>query len=779
MLRRVQTISHVGNYLETRAGNVSFGHVTVIYGDNRNGKSTLCDILRSLSLNDPSLITDRKSIVSSKQPNEIQQKIELKFDGQKNSVIFANNKWESLPPECSKLYVFDHSFIHRNVMTGTAYTRENSDSISSFILGENAERFKLLEESNKQLRDDNKKLSELKSQLSRHDISDVDRFAASPLPSDTIEVINSKLTAIESLEKDLSIQASNIDQITLRPNLEFIINHKDIKRDLDSINKCLSSSIESVHEESKAFVKAHKQHIKHPQSFDGWAIKGMQYLKDKCPFCGQGLDPNAQSLIDSYKTAFDNSFQRFMTETKANIMQLQKVSLIDSRIDYIQEQHKRNIMILGSYIEKEVKEELADPILTLADSLESIQQCDLDLHNTYISYSERINNSLNEKRDSPYQPFTPIDFTALLDKLSVLNNSINQYNLIIGEINQLLIDFKKSQDSQSILKQKDSLYKKKSILRMYKKRIELNDCCVNFLDLKSKVKKNQASYEEAKTKLESNQEIFLETYFNRINTIFRQIGSSGFEISRKINRGGIKTVYDLEVTFNGKKISRHKFNSLFSESDRRALALSIFLSKIELLPDEDKKKAILVLDDPVTSFDNERISSILHLLNTLKSSVKQMIITTHYRGMASQTIKQFKDVVAIKIIQKNDGSHLEQATKSEMKETAHDKAYSEIMSFIERKTQDNKIKMLRPFLEEEVKIRYRHPLKTLNLMENCSFGKQITALKDAGYITPKVAESLESFKDQLNIPSHELTLNSIEDCRSHAENMMNFIYTEL
>lgn len=78
---------------------------------------------------------------------------------------------------------------------------------------------------------------------------------------------------------------------------------------------------------------------------------------------------------------------------------------------------------------------------------------------------------------------------------------------------------------------------------------------------------------------------------------------------------------------------------MFSESDRRALALCIFLSKIYLLSEDEKSKAILIMDDPVTSFDEERISCILQRLYELQPNVKQMFITTHYKGMAAKTSK--------------------------------------------------------------------------------------------------------------------------------------------
>lgn len=780
VLKRIQTIDNVGNYFGVKAGNIPFEHVTIIYGENRNGKSTLCDILHSLSLNQPQLIIDRKSIIPATPPNQIKQKIEISFEGQPGTVKFINNNWDSLPSDSSKLYVFDHSFIHRNVMTGTAYTRGNSENISSFILGENAVKFEILEVSNQQLRNDRKELANITASLRTHGVLDIDNFVISPLPAQTTEEIDLQIAGFEGLQDALSLQISNINQITRRSNLEGISNHRDIVRELDDINSCLSLGMESVHEASKAAVSVHKQSIRNPNYFNGWAAKGIQHLKDDCPFCGQELEQDAQSLIESYRTAFDNSFQNFMTQTRASITRLQRTTLINSNIDYIREQNERNLICLQSYIEDEIKEQLdSEYIPKLSCSLADIEQKLAELNIAHNDDAKVIKSSLEAKQEIPYDAIASIDFTNLIAKLTAFNNSIAQYNTIKDEINAILMQFKGAQDAQVLEEEKRALAQDKTILRSHKKRIVLDSYCVNYSTLKNKIEKDQADYDTSKAALEEEQETFLETYFTQINTFFCRIGSPDFAISRTVNRGGTRTVYDLGVTFKGEAISKDKFNCLFSESDRRALALCIFLSKIELLPANERKNAILVMDDPVTSFDNERISSILQILYTLKDTVKQIIITTHYKGMVSAVMKQFKDSKVMKIIQTNSGSSLAKATRSEMTATAHDEVYNEIMSFVERRTQDNKITMLRPFLEVEMRNRYRLPLKNLVLNESDSFGKCISSLEENNHISAATAASLNGYKDSLNIPSHELPLLNLDDCRVQAQNLMNFIYSDL
>ena len=56
MLERIQLISHVGNYFQANSGSIQFQPVSIIYGENRNGKTTLCDIFYSLAINNPQLV---------------------------------------------------------------------------------------------------------------------------------------------------------------------------------------------------------------------------------------------------------------------------------------------------------------------------------------------------------------------------------------------------------------------------------------------------------------------------------------------------------------------------------------------------------------------------------------------------------------------------------------------------------------------------------------------------------------------------------------------------
>ena len=128
--------------------------------------------------------------------------------------------------------IFDHGFIHRNVMTGINYTRENSTNMSGFILGENAAQFEILELRNQKLRHDRKALNGIKTQLNGHNIGNVDTFVNLPLTEKTLEELDLELQASKEKQFRLNTQISNIRHVSLRPILEHITKPRVIEDNL-------------------------------------------------------------------------------------------------------------------------------------------------------------------------------------------------------------------------------------------------------------------------------------------------------------------------------------------------------------------------------------------------------------------------------------------------------------------------------------------------------------------------------------------------------------------
>lgn len=782
MLKKIKLIQGVGNFTKTVAGGIDFGEVTVVYGENRNGKSTLCDVMHSLSEDAPDFIMHRKSI-----PNDQTKppKVEFMFDTATGNVTskFENGQWQVKTPDCSKLYVFDQSFIHRNVITGQKQERPNSENMTSFILGEsNTALFKALADMNNNLRDERALLSSIEGQFAPHAVGNVPEYVNSPLPEETKEQLEANVAAHEASKQQIKTTINNIDKIKRRNVLSAVGVQVNFSQACDSINTVLASSLQNVHQDSLVKLQNHmSNHVNNSAIFKGWASQGVTQIKDACPFCGQSLSADAQGLIAAYQQAFNAEFDRFNIQTRQILNGLRQPFLIPNTRESLVQQHQSNKQVFELYVEPQITTNQALAPLTV--SLEQKHEAILTCFDAVIENSQQAiefwTPRLDKKFATPYESAELIDFGVLNAAATTYNQAIYDYWAVAEQINAILNTHKASLSEVQLNGQLEAVTQQQAQANLALKRIALEPLCVQYRKKLAAVNGLDTAYRAQKQQLEQSQTAYLDTYFNLINELFRQLGSSNFEIAKVPNNRGRQVIYDLRVKFKGEDIPTDKINTVFSESDRRALALCIFLAKVMSLPVEEKAKAILVLDDPVTSFDNERIALILNKLDELQRTIKQLVITTHYKGMAAKAVKKFRRCAkSVKLVHGAETCSIVAVEIDDMMATAHDVAFDRIKAFINRETNNDILTTLRPFFEEEIRHRFKKQLIDLGEAKS-DLSVCTAALRDNGFITAELEARLSAIRDTLNTPMHEIGGDALENTRALADQIINVVYNEL
>lgn len=783
MLKKVKLIQGIGNFTKTAAGGVDLGDVTIIYGENRNGKSTFCDVMRSLSENDTSFVLNRKSI-----PDDLTKppKVELMFGTQAGSItaIFENDQWQVKNPECSKLYVFDQSFIHRNVITGQKLERSNSESMTSFILGENnTALFSALAVINNNLREERRLLTNIEGQFTTHSVGNVSEYINTALPTETKEQLEAKTTEKEASKHQVTTTIQNIDEIKRRNVLSAVGEQVNYASECDSINTVLATNLQNIHEDSLASLQNHvTNHVNNSATFKGWASQGIAQVKDDCPFCGQALSTDAQNLITAYQQVFDAEFDRFNSATRQTLNGLRQPFSIPNTRENLIQHHQANKQLFQLYVEPQIttNPEMAS-LASLLDQKHDVICVSFD---ALLANSQQATDfwipRLESKFATPYEPAELVSFDVLKTSAATYSQAIYDYWVVAEKINTIFNTYKKTLNEEQLNSQLTDISQQQIQINFALKRIALEPLCVQYRQQQTTVNNLKTTYNVQKEQLEQSQTVYLDTYFNLINELFRQLGSSNFEIIKAPNNRGTQVIYDLRVKFKGEDISSDKINTVFSESDRRALALCIFLAKVLSLSPEERAKAILVMDDPVTSFDNERIELILIKLDELQRGVKQLILTTHYKGMAAKTAKKFRHCAkALKLVDGNDTCQIHAVEIGDMIATDHDIAFDRIKAFVERETHDDIRTSLRPFIESEIRFRYKRPLVELGKSSLSDLSPCIEELKNNGNITSDVEARLSSIINSLNTPMHEIGDNPLESTRSLAEQILNVVYNDL
>ena len=782
MLKRIKLIQGIGTFTQSRPSGIELAKVTVIYGENRYGKSTLCDILHSLAEDMPDYIMNRQSIPND--PNK-PVKVDLQFSTINNNVVlsFENGQWHPKSPDCSKLYVFDQNFIHRNVITGEKLERPNSVNMTSFILGEsNAALFKSLAETNDILRKNRKLLTTIEDKFIPHSIGSVQSYANSALPNETKEQLDGITNTCNKEEQETIFTIQNINKIKQRNELRAIGNQVDYIAACESINNVLQSSLQNIHQESLLTLQNHMaNHVNDPATFKGWAGEGLTQIKNNCPFCGQIFHKDTQNLITAYQNAFNDEFERFNIQTKQSLNNLrQPFVLLDTHESIIQ-QHNANKQILELYVEPQIKSnQLLSPLIV---SLEDKHKAILTSFDIILAGKQQAMDfwvpRLEQKYLTPYEPAEQIDFKGLLDIAGAYNQSIYDYWNIAEQINLIFDTYKQSINETQLNNKLTTIAQQKTEATFALKRIVLEPVCTEYRQQVVNNNQQKVSYDAYKEQLEQSQTDYLNTYFTLINQLFKQFGSGDFEIIKVPNYKGKLVIYDLRVKFKGENIPADKINTIFSESDRRALALCIFLAKIISLPIDERAKAILILDDPVTSFDNERVALILNKLDEIQRTIKQLIITTHYKSMAAKAVKKFRRCAkSVKLVKGIATCSLEEINNDELIASEHDIAFDKIKAFVEGSTNEDILTTLRPFFENEIRYRYKKQLLELGEFKS-DLSVCTTALRDNNLMSFELEARVSSIRDTLNTPMHEIGSNALENTRSLAAEILELVYNGL
>lgn len=126
MLQRVISIRNVGRFKNCAAsGDVTFRRYTLVFAENARGKTTLCDILRSLARNAPDIVVGRTTLGSTEPPD-----IQLLTPG--GTLRFRNGTWSSGYPN---IHVFDGTYVRENIFAGDVVDTEHRRNLYRVIIG--------------------------------------------------------------------------------------------------------------------------------------------------------------------------------------------------------------------------------------------------------------------------------------------------------------------------------------------------------------------------------------------------------------------------------------------------------------------------------------------------------------------------------------------------------------------------------------------------------------------------------------------------------------------
>ncbi|MBU2996644.1 AAA family ATPase [Cellulophaga baltica] len=607
MIDRIKQIEGVGKFLSAKnLGGLKFSEFNLIYGGNTRGKSTLTAIFKSLKLGDKSVIEGRKTFGVSSQKIVIQ----LANEGE---ISFSSNKWNN---GIKDIIIFDEDFINNNVHLGGQIIYDNQKSLNSIIIGEEGQKLAIEIE---QLQSE---ISKVTANKKKHGNIFTNRFPEAPI---TLQKFR-KLKNIEDIDKEILKVEAQIDDYNNQDNIKSKCNQ--IENVFSSIPEYSIINLLSKHFKlNKEYVIEHIQKTwnKSENSFN-FLQQGFQLLKEEpkdCVFCGQSLNIDALKLLNEYSKLFSKEFIDFQKQISSVINDFNNwnIELAISQIKTIGGMIKINIDI--------PKDKL----------IELKNECNNEFNKKLNDLSYSINFQEFEELIKTFEDIKEEYNTQKKSKLKEINIDLKELKSKLSTLQFTKIRYSTTENWESYFEKKDDLDKEFKLLKQKReqKREELE------IYGREIYKKNHQTINEVLSNLQADYRldefIPLKKIIGKTERIFSLVFYNNHKITLETENSAIPN-----------------FKNSLSESDKRVLAFSFFIS---LLKNNEKlNNKIIILDDPFSSLDKERRRAIIKEIqnisfNSTMSKPKQIIILTHELDFYKWCLIKFPEATALEI--QNEG----------------------------------------------------------------------------------------------------------------------------
>lgn len=765
MIKRIETIRQIGVFRNFNSGGpLELTNFTVIFGFNTQGKSTLCSIFDSLAQNDSYPIINRASIPADTSVGS--QEAILKYvdlAGKEQSLTFSKLDGWSGNDLYKRIYIFDSDFISRNLITGKEVTRENKESITDFILGEEGVRLSdEIEYLNKDLREKKTSLPlKRPSYLITQDYKDeatIKRFI-------DLNVMD-KREDIEKKKKDYNLslraikdseaicQLPKIDLAELSPEVE-------LKVLITKLNLFLSSTHEKVVETTVKRIVDHIEGHQLKNNAYSWLREGVVYLdnnknKNVCPFCGQSLI-SVTALTKAYSSFFSNEYQKYSEEIKVN---LESVSDELISIDFNGSQSlEKQAFQISRYIKY-----IPEITITIDEFQKGISKLKVLENNFYRDFNKflhEINEKINEKNRQPHSVVNIVKIPENINRqIDVILRQYTHVKSILEKAKSKIDDLKSEVEGKSSENLAySSLKYKKEIDKCdaYLARIDQNQECIEYKQSCKKINEQEQLIKTKTKQLEDDQSQYLRQYFETLNQIYKSLGSSDFELGITKTERGDKKVYQLSLKYKNNAISLDNFATVLSESDKRGLAFAIFLTKLKNITHPEN--VVVILDDPIVSFDELRIKNAVDEVKKLADVHKQVVILTHYVSLIRELHRCSASAKYISLEKNTSSSLIKNMNIDEFVLSSHQLAFDQIYAYINGDYTTDISTKCRIYIEEYLKFRFIKELrdKAVNT-RNIMLGDLISELKKNGIITPEQEQELTRFNEGFRPDHHEFPI---------------------
>lgn len=627
MINKVEKLVSIGKYRNYQAnGQVNFKKLTLIYGDNGGGKTTLTSVFRSLTTNNPDIIRSRIStnhtIAQAAQITQITQ------SATPTNIFhtFGANGWTNHFPD---IEIFDIHFVNDNIYSGFDFSDNHRKQLHQFVVGAQG--------------------VAIQNQIEQNKIAKVtSRQTQTNIETQLVQQVGNNLTTnlINSFLIIPATQATNIDQLianaetvlasanansiiqTLQPlsNLARIttgINFASIIADLQTTSQTILNAV------LQTLFSEHCQDLS-DNSLAGpenWLQRGFAYLESKqianeqnisCPFCKQSIDINSD-ILNAYASKFNSAFNELVQRLQTHLLSLQNFNLeaVIQAINNVNETNTGRIASWAIHLQNMVQ----SPVFNIIANEANLRT---ELQNLIASVQQKIQN--------PTIAVHTTAATVFQTSGQTINTNIDIYNQNVTTYNTAITTFRTSIQTVA------SAQLEVDRLKRIKKRFEtaIDTLCTQLTTERQTLRGLENTYTQLSQQQQAAATTFFNSYQTQINHYLQNVFRTHFRIDNVVHvapRGrATQSQIGYKLTIDGNDISftpNQPFNAkeCLSEGDKTTIALAFFLSKLDI--DPNKQNKILIFDDPLSSLDTNRRTYTIGIIKSLFQQLKQVVVLSH------------------------------------------------------------------------------------------------------------------------------------------------------
>ena len=612
MIKKIEKISKLGVFDNYQwKCSKEFNRYNICFGFNGSGKSTLSNFFNLIASN---------GIFRQEQKEELFN--DLKTTERDSEIRFNNSLTYPIKPsqEHKKIYVFNSNFVANHVYDGTVGKMSKFD-VKETVLEDptiktlNKDIETRITEKNEKETEKSKiaeKFDEIKRKYNavyREHFPNRQLRAGSEIPDISAIPIKTKNEIEQDINKKIAEYKLSEKQNELENDIEKLskLTLEKINIDIENIAILLDQTAkENATDNLSEKIELYKREIEEEKSekIEPWFELGKQLLKiskdkDKniCPVCKTDLTASIDDLIDEFADYFDKSYQDFVDQLKSikehidDSIELQKVNEDNASIlkNYGKKYDKFIEIKFPALEETKIETNLSDLQKDIVSKQgDSRKRISLDIKpilktiEAYINNIDKLNsfknNTLSNLRNQKIDPtkihreirdsYTELIFLEFHD--ADKNKRIEKYHSVTSDISAIISTI-----------------------------TELNDQKVQRLkELKMEAKK--------------------------VGEYLEKLGINHFTIDL---REGEKE-NNILIKYKGNDETKKRLQNTLSEGEKTALAFAYFMSKVTTEV-TNKGQTIIVIDDPISSLDDNRLYSTAFLINEEFKDFKQLFVLSH------------------------------------------------------------------------------------------------------------------------------------------------------